>query len=662
MSKKSNKFKLCELCDVGYFKEDPIKCVEDACLHSGEIEQILHHADRTYGEGHPILRDGQYDALVLYFEHLTGRRYAKIGHRPSAEHKKVNLPIHMGSLDKAKTDHALAGWVKKYSGPYVLSDKLDGISILAECQPGHSPRVFTRGDGRIGCNANALAPFIIGSNFKPEVLTYLRGELVFSKKKWPLVAAHSGYANPRNAVAGIVNKLSNVSNVSNLGNAPQVDPDFEKILELLDFVVFSVERPGEILPKTRQLAIAWTSGFKTVWNTTTDTISFNHLKEELTKRKSESAFAIDGLVLWDNNPHPMAQRGNPKHGIAFKMDQENQLRRTIIDRVSWNLTRYGLLKPVGHVAPVMINGTVISKVTLYNARWVQTNSIGAGAEIMIIKSGDVIPKVHSVIAPAPVAAVPEGDEGKRWRWKNKVDIELTGENPDVMARQLESFATKLKIAGLKIGTARKLVGAGIDTIPKFCATTSRELSGIGGIGKISANKLIGARDHALEQNSLLEVLAACNAFGQGFGLKKLKPLFSKFPLVLEKKIADAGQIETLPGWSRKSSTKFREALPSAVALAHQIKKAVPAFREATRKVSNFRLTVAFSGFRDKKMQEHLGQCGVHVASSVTKQCDYLVMRETGKETSKSRKAAKLGIARITTEKMMELAGNHMEVQ
>jgi NAD-dependent DNA ligase len=133
-------------------------------------------------------------------------------------------------------------------------------------------------------------------------------------------------------------------------------------------------------------------------------------------------------------------------------------------------------------------------------------------------------------------------------------------------------------------------------------------------------------------------------------------------LVLEKKIADAGQIETLPGWSRKSSTKFREALPSAVALAHQIKKAVPAFREATRKVSNFRLTVAFSGFRDKKMQEHLGQCGVHVASSVTKQCDYLVMRETGKETSKSRKAAKLGIARITPEKMMELAGNHMEVQ
>ena len=60
------------------------------------------------------------------------------------------------------------------------------------------------------------------------------------------------------------------------------------------------------------------------------------------------------------------------------MDQESQIRETIVTNVFWNLSRYGLMKPVAKVSPVVIDGVVISKVTLYNARWVKNSGIGIG--------------------------------------------------------------------------------------------------------------------------------------------------------------------------------------------------------------------------------------------------------------------------------------------
>ena len=42
---------------------------------------------------------------------------------------ELNCQSTVGSMDKVKPDtNKLKNWLKKYNGPYVISDKLDGIS------------------------------------------------------------------------------------------------------------------------------------------------------------------------------------------------------------------------------------------------------------------------------------------------------------------------------------------------------------------------------------------------------------------------------------------------------------------------------------------------------------------------------------------------------
>lgn len=638
--------------NLKYLQTNPVRCVEDACFHSGEIRDILHKADMHYTQGTPFLQDEKYDKLVNYLENLTGKSYTKIGDAPRPNQKKVVLPIHTGSLNKVKTLRQWKNWAKHHEGPYVLSDKLDGISLVVEFRPRGLPRVFTRGDGTIGCNVNDIARFAI-KTYNPNKLTYVRGELIFSKKKWAsLCKWKPGYANARNAVAGLANQIANGTNGTN------VSDETVKMLGALDFVVFSVTRQGEKLTKSQQLALAWTAGFKTVWNCEVEQIEFEKLGDELARRKMESAFAIDGLVICDNKNYPPTKQGNPKHAIAFKMDQESQIRETIVTNVFWNLSRYGLMKPVAKVSPVVIDGVVISKVTLYNARWVKNNGIGIGSKVQIIRSGDVIPKIHSVlenVANSP-PATPEGEDGIQWRWKDEIDIELIGESPDVKARKLESFASKLNIAGLKIGTSTKLVRAGINTIPKFCTATGDMLSGINGLGPTSAKKIITARDKALEIHSVLEVVAACDAFGQGFGMKKMKPFFDAFPNIQGYQDLDITEIERLPGWSKKSSIKLIKSIPRAVAMAREL-IAIGTVGTKRNVTDGPKLTVVLSGFRDKSAQQDMEKLGVAFQNAVTKKCDYLVMKPGSKATSKSQKARKFGIAVISMEKLIEIASN-----
>ena len=94
-----------------------------------QLELLLHYQE-LYEAGEPEIDDATFDSLVTVYE-KSGKKFKEVGATPKGS--KVELPYYMGSLDKIKGKNAdadLKRWMKTYSGPWVIEDKMDGISAL----------------------------------------------------------------------------------------------------------------------------------------------------------------------------------------------------------------------------------------------------------------------------------------------------------------------------------------------------------------------------------------------------------------------------------------------------------------------------------------------------------------------------------------------------
>ena len=69
------------------------------------------------------------------------------------------------------------------------------------------------------------------------------------------------------------------------------------------------------------------------------------------------------------------------------------IKETILEDVSFQVGRTGVITPVGHVNPVLIDGAKVSRVTLHNEREIIKKNLRLGDRVHIIRSGDVIPKI-----------------------------------------------------------------------------------------------------------------------------------------------------------------------------------------------------------------------------------------------------------------------------
>jgi DNA polymerase beta len=106
------------------FKKNGINVLHS--LSEDKLTQMLKLANVLYRNFQPIMTDNEYDILQDYIteKYPSNQEVFKVG--APVEKNKVKLPYEMGSMDKIKPDtNALTNWTNKYTGPYVLSCKLD---------------------------------------------------------------------------------------------------------------------------------------------------------------------------------------------------------------------------------------------------------------------------------------------------------------------------------------------------------------------------------------------------------------------------------------------------------------------------------------------------------------------------------------------------------
>ena len=116
-----------------YIEQNPIQFVNSASQE--DIEKLLHQCSDNYyntEDGNILISDQVFDTIKDYLD-LTfpdSKFLSQIG--STIKNGKVKLPIHMGSMNKKKTEKDIDNWIKTYPGEVVISDKLDGISFLLE--------------------------------------------------------------------------------------------------------------------------------------------------------------------------------------------------------------------------------------------------------------------------------------------------------------------------------------------------------------------------------------------------------------------------------------------------------------------------------------------------------------------------------------------------
>ena len=625
--------------------KSPIKYV--STLSDANVLAMLNEADTAYHNGESVIDDAIYDMIVEFIERRMGKKRATVG-ADITHGTKVQLPLHMGSMDKVKPDsNKLRNWLKTYSGPYVLSDKLDGISILVEYNSGKLRHIYTRGNGTVGSDVSSLQKYMkLPSIGKRKGRDFFRGELIIAKADWN-VYAKEGYKNPRNTVSGLINRLV---------SGKKIKPT---LLKMLHFVVFDhtrqVKKSDPIVTRklSEGLREALALGFTVVDHTHTDTITMSQLSDMLVSRREVSPFEIDGIIATNDKTYPMKESGNPDHAVAFKMVLDDQQAETSVQYVEWSISKSGLLKPVVDISPVTIAGTTIHRVTGYNARWIKQNKIGPGAHVVIIKSGDVIPKIITVTKPASVTQYPNGKEGTDWAWDGDVDIRIRGESDAANIKKLLYFSNTLGIEGLKAGTLKRLYAKGYKTVPKILRMTQANIEAIEGFKTKSAQKLIQNIQTAYHNATKSSLYAALGVFGEGMGLKKIELLLKNIPDICTANIDTKQLTETIvniDGFGSKTADKI---IPNIIRCADILKglpKQKPQKRTSAAKKSSVVVKrciqnkkFVFTGVRAKDVEEALRQHGASVSSSVSKNVTMVITKDPASSSSKVKKAQTLNI-------------------
>ena len=607
-----------------------------ASYTESELASLLQKASDAYynATGGAILGDDEYDRLRDELERMNPNHpFLKQVGAP-VEKGAVLLPYKMASLNKIKPGTgAVESFQKSSSIPaWVLSDKLDGISVLWDTG---KRKLYLRGDGLMGVDVSQFAPYLKGltpRSFQQKWV--IRGELIVPKSTPVDGQLARSWVN---------------------GQLHQKTPIPEQ-LGKIHFVAYELLVPA--MPRLDQLQKLGEAGFEVPWACVVTTLNDDILSSALQQRRSESDYVIDGIVVGENCV-PKKQDGgssveNPKDMRAFKMPMEDQCATTTVKDILWSTSYQGYWIPRLQIEPVNIGGSRIEFLTGHNARFVLTNEVGIGALVVIRKSGDVIPTLDRVIVKGKRITLPEGEWDGDERTASHYKIKAGTSNAEMLAKKLEHFAKVLDIPHLGPGLIAKLIAEGKDTPNDLVTIEKIDLDLI--VGKGMSAKIYPALQSKIQSCSELDLMLASGMMPRGVGDTKLNGLFK-----LEADPQKWFKITSCEGWSKEALQSFLQTMPAYEAWRTKDLPAIPYPRPTQVNTFHFvpgviepppataRGVICLTGFRDAEFQKQMEAKGFSFVNTVTKKTTHLIVRSTADASEKTKKAAEMGIRILTRE-------------
>lgn len=593
---------------------------------------ILKKADEIYyNDGILWISDYEYDALkdLAYYLYPNDPYFNEVG--ASVGSNKVKLPYILGSLNKVDKEN-VEKWIQKGSSNVVVSEKLDGVSIYVVYFRGEVIFASTRGDGFEGQDITEKAK-IFCKQIKNKGRFELRGECILRPDVDP---SEMGYKTRRNMVAGIINRDDNVG------------------CDLIKPYFYEVIYPNNIFnSEYERMQFIWVSlGLKTPKYMGTDYLNLNKILDllEYYKEKSQKeGYEIDGVVL-TRNDYVRENVKYPENKVKFKVHAKPVL--TKVKSIEWNTGRTGRITPTILIEPVVIDNVTINKSTGFNAEFIKENAISEGSEIMILRSGDVIPYITKVKKKdGDIGDIPETCPkcNEKVEWKG-VDIVCVNDKCSETAIKKTEFF--LRTLGVQNITRKTLEKIGISTVFESYEIDELEIVNNEGIGLKKAEMIVSEIEKTLK-TSPHRLLAA---FGiPNVGVELSKTICSKFDFDYLFEIKEE-ELTKVDGIGKIIAKKFIDNIGKHRELYEFLKEKGLKFQEFGKKnlISGkvFTLTGSMPLKRDvvKRMIEENGGS----VKNINKKVDYLVDANQDKETTKTKKAKQYGITIISYEELIKM--------
>ena len=594
-------------------------------LSEKQLATMMDEAQKAYynDSENVLMTDNEFDIIKEYMEkkYPKNKILEQIG-APIQEKNKVKLPYNMPSMDKIKPDtNALPKWKAKYSGPYVLSAKLDGISAMYSTEHDEQ-KLYTRGNGKVGQDISHLIPYLRLPKTKDITI---RGDLIMKKTTFP-DKYQSEFSNSRNLVAGIVNQK-------------KIEPERFKDV---DFVAYEVIVPS--LKPSEQMSMLAKDDVDTVINEVKEDIDNNMLSDILVDWRKNYEYTIDGVIVTNDKIYDRTDK-NPEHGFAFKMVLSDQVAEAKVLNVLWSPSKDGYLKPRIQIEPVVLGGAKIEYATAFNAAFVEDNKLGIGALVKLVRSGDVIPHIMAVIEPAEKAKMP--DVAYKWN-DTHVDIILEDAEKDdtVIEKNIIGFFKGLEVDGLGPGNVKKIIAAGYTSVPQIIAMGEDDFLKVDGFKKKMAEKVYTSIRNKIEKASLIKLMAVSNLFGRGFGERRIEPILIKYPDIVTSEISDEekiANIKSIRGMEKKTAERFVQNIPKFIDFIKVAKledklhetmlglQEQPAIDETN---PLYEKSIVITGFRNKELSEELKSLGVRESSAVSKNTFAVIVKDKDEDTGK----------------------------
>ena len=614
---------------INDFKRTGISVLEG--LNESQLTDIIRIANARYYNQTQLMSDNQYDIIKDFMEEKYPNNAVVTEIGAEVEQNKVTLPYEMPSMDKIKPDtNILPKWTSKFTGPYIVSCKLDGVSGLYTTQ-GPVPKLNTRGNGIVGQDISHLIPYL---RLPKTTGIVIRGEIIIPKHIFD-EKYKTKFASPRSMATGIV--------IHKLISEAIVDTRF---------VAYEVIEP-ELCP-SEQLQYLETIGVEIVLYQPMHSLTNENLSAMLVDWRKTYAYEIDGIIVADDNIYSRKSK-NPEHAFAFKMVLSDQIAEAIVVDVIWTPSKDGYLKPRVQFEPIHLGGVTIKFATGFNGSFIKNNNIGIGTTIELIRSGDVIPYIKSVIVPSEEPKMPSVP----YKWTDThVDVMLedASDDPTVKEKNITKFFRGIEVDGLSSGNITRIINAGFETVPDIIAMSVDDLLTVPGFKITMATKIFTGIKEKLKEASIITLMSSSNIFGRGFSDTRMNIVFTELPDILVSQASDEVKINlvsNVKGMGRKSAeafitniNEFKQFLDDC---GLRYKLALPAKEAPTSDQSHplFGKTVVLTGTRDATIIGYLNIVGAKQGSSVSKNTSLVIAPNVDDDTGKIKDAKKLNIPIMT---------------
>ena len=648
-------------------------------------ETIKHHAELYHTHDTPEISDEVYDALISELEKLESQYpelitedspSQRVGGKVLEKFEKVMHAIPQWSFNDAFDEEEMRAFDERvtrglqYSPEYTAELKIDGLKIVLTYEKGLLKTAATRGDGRVGEDVtnNVRTIRSIPLRLKRDISIVVEGEIWMAKStldelnKERKKNGEEPFANPRNIAAGSIRQLD-----SNITRSRKLDSFIYDIASMTGISTPSTQE-GE-LKFLRELGFKVNPHFR----------KFKGIEEVITywkswdKKKEKEDYLVDGVVVKVNQRKSQEALGYtgkaPRFGIAFKFPAVQVT--TVVENITLQLGRTGVLTPVAVLQPVLVAGSTVSRATLHNEDEIRRKDIRIGDTVVIQKAGDVIPEVVRVVKEMrtgrekifkfPTHFPLCGGDGRIERIPGQAAYRCVAKNSyEQQRRKLEHFVSRrvFNIDGLGPKIINQLMEAKIiSNFDDIFTTKKGDLETLERFGEKSIDNLLKAIEKS-KSVTLARFIASLSI--PQVGEETARDLARHFKTA--EKFAEAGinELEVLNGvgpivarsivdwFADKENKKLFNRLLKQVNIAKEVVE-----RQSGKLVdTSFVLTGALEKMSRDEARDKIRLLGGEVRESVSKNTDYVVAgAEPGEKLDK---AKSLGIKVLDEKGFLEL--------